>query len=118
MKPATVNLTIYQGSTFIKEFQWKTGNPLVPVNITGYAIRMQIRENIKSQAVIIELSTTNGRISITDATNGFFVLNIAAVDTTTLDFKAGVYDLEMVSPLGIVTRLLDGSVSLSLEVTR
>ena len=55
MKPAVVNLTIYQGSTFMQEFQWKTGNPAVPVDLTGYTARMQIRPKVTDPAKIAEI---------------------------------------------------------------
>jgi hypothetical protein len=118
MKPAVINLTIYQGSTFSQKFQWKTGNPPTPVNLTGYMARMQIREKIKSPNYIINLTTENGGIVITNATNGEFSIEIPANVTASMDFKTAVYDLEFVSPSGIVTRLFQGTVTLSPEVTR
>jgi hypothetical protein len=118
MKPATVNLTIYQGSTFSQEFQWKSGDPAVPVDLTGYAARMQIREKISSPNYIVNLTTENGGIVIRDAVNGKFSIEISADATTTMNFKTAVYDLEFVSPDGIVRRLLGGTVTLSPEVTR
>lgn len=121
MKPATLNITIYQGSTFTKSFQWSTGTTPTPVNITGYKIRMQLREKLSSPTPIIECTTENGRITITDAVAGKFKVEIAAADTAAMIFKSAVYDIEMVEPgLGPerVKRLIQGSVSLSLEVTR
>jgi tRNA threonylcarbamoyladenosine modification (KEOPS) complex Pcc1 subunit len=120
LKPANIPITIYQGATFYKEFQWKSGTPLLPVNITGYTARMQIRETIKSPDVLIELTTgnNNNRITITNPTDGRFVLEISATDTASLNFKSGVYDLELISSTGKVTRLFGGNVTFSPEVTR
>jgi hypothetical protein len=120
MKPATLNITIYQGSTYQKSFQWSTGEPSAPVNLTGCKIRMQIREKYSSPDVILELNTDNGRIVITDPVLGKFAAEISAADTTELRFKAAVYDLEVEFP-GTppkVKRIIQGSVALSLEVTR
>lgn len=118
MQPATIDLTIYQGSTFSQAFQWKTGNPPTPVNLTGYTARMQIREKLTSPTPIITLTTENGGIVITDAENGSFSLEISATDTAALSFKSAVYDLEFISPSGFVRRLFEGGVTLSPEVTR
>lgn len=116
MEPASIDLTIYQGSTFLKKFQWKTGNPPVPVNLTGYSARMQIREKITSPNPVISLTTENGGIKLEN--DGFIVLNISAEDTASFNFKGAVYDLELISPTGFVRRLIEGSVTLSPEVTR
>lgn len=118
MQPANIDLTIYQGSTFSKTFQWKTGNPPTPVNLTGYTARMQIRQKVTSETPIITLTTENGRIIIRDPLEGRFSLEISAEDTAALSFKSAVYDLEFSSPSGIVVRLFEGSVTLSPEVTR
>ena len=118
MKPASISLTIYQGSTFERSFQWKTSSPPVPVDLTGYKARMQIRENIKSADFIIEMTTENGGIIITNPVEGRIKLYISSDDTTRMNFKSAIYDLELIRPDNSVVRLFGGSVSLSLEVTR
>jgi len=118
VKPATINLTIYQGSTFTKDYIWKVGEPAIPVNLTGYTAKMQIREKISEATILIELSTENGRILIPNPIEGHFSFLISATDTSMLSFKNAVYDLELYSPSGVVRRLFGGSVTLSPEVTR
>lgn len=120
MKPAKLNITIYQGSTFTKSFQWSTGDPAVPVDLTGFKIRMQLREKLSSTTTIINCTTENGRVVITDAAEGRFEVEISAADTQVMAFKSAVYDIEIVYP-GLpekVKRLIEGTVALSLEVTR
>ena len=118
MKPAVVNLTIYQGSTFMQEFQWKTGNPAVPVDLTGYTARMQIRPKVTDPTIIATLTTENGGIVFPDAVAGKFMLEISAAATALMEFKNAVYDLEMIMPNGKIKRLFGGTVTLSFEVTR
>jgi hypothetical protein len=118
MKPATLNITIYQGSTFSQVFQWKSGDPSVPVNLTGYKARMQIREKVDSPNYIVNLTTENGGIIFRDAVNGIFSVEMSDTVTAAMNFKHAVYDIEFVSPGGIVTRLFGGNVALSPEVTR
>ena len=116
--PAELDLTIYQGSTFEKSFQYKTGDPPTPVDITGVELRMQVRLKTSSTDVLIELTTDNNRITIDDAAEGKFSFLITDEDTALLDFKRGVYDLEIVWPNGKVNKLLKGAVELEKEVTR
>lgn len=119
MKPATLNLSIYKGSTFLKEIQWKTGDPALPVNITGCSLRMQIRAKVNDATVVDDLTTANSRIVITDAVNGKFTFEIPADTSSAYAISDGVYDLEIVFPGGApVYRLLEGSVSAAPEVTR
>lgn len=118
MKPAKVNIVIYQGSTFQKYFTWKVGDPAMPVNLTGYSIRCQFRSKLSATESLIEFTTTNGKIIITDPLLGNFYLTLTAEETSAIDFKSAVYDVEVVSPSGYVTRLIEGSVSISPEITR
>lgn len=118
MAAGKLNLKIEQGATFRQSLQWKTGEPAAPVNLTGYQARMQIRNEVATPTALIDMTTANGRIVITDAAGGKLDLYLTAVETAALSFESGVYDLELVAPDNTVTRLLAGSVALSLEVTR
>jgi hypothetical protein len=115
--PFRVNLTIYQGSTFLKTLTWKTGEPAAPVDLTGCSARMQVRQPLDSSVVLLELTTGNGRIALGGAA-GTVELSMTAADTAALTWPYGVYDLEIVHPGGDVRRLLAGKVKVVLEVTR
>lgn len=107
---------IEQGATFDYRLVYKTADD-VPADLTGYTARMMVRQNIADTEPQIELSTENGRIIITALTGGIQLL-IAAEDTAALDFNTGYYDLEIESGDGTVTRIMEGEVELSKEVTR
>lgn len=113
MPAAKLNLLVEQGATFKKRLTWRDKNRR-PVPLVGYTARMQIRPTVASTEVIYELTSANGRIVLTSP--GVIELNISDADTSTL--KAGVYDLELVSPTGQVIRLIEGKVTVSPEVTR
>lgn len=117
MPAAKLKLSIDQGATFTKTVTWKTGKPAVPVDLTGCTARMQIREKIESTAVLLELSTTDGRITL-GGTAGTVNLRVEAVDTAAITWRSGVYDLEIEFTDGTVRRLFSGPVSVSPEVTR
>lgn len=117
MPAAKIKLYIYQGATFEKSMTWKTGKPAVPVDLTGCSARMQVREKLEAAAVLLELSTTNGRITL-GGTAGTVNLRVEAVDTTDIDWKNGVYDLMIEFADGTVRPLAAGPVVVHPAVTR
>ncbi len=119
MKPASLDLTIYQGSTFIKAFQWKTGTPALPVDLTGCTARMHIRKKITDTTTLMVLGTSDSSIVLTNAAEGRFEIRLTAAQTALLTFVSGVYDFEIVYPGGEpVYRLFEGTVEVVPEVTR
>lgn len=114
--PTAYELTIFKGATFRQSLVWQDSDG-VPVDLTGYSARMQVRKTINTEAVVVELSTFNGSILLQSAT-GAIEMHLSAAQTSVLIGKTGVYDLEMESADGTVTRLLYGDVTLSPEVTR
>jgi hypothetical protein len=109
------DLCVQQGATFRRVITWKADGALV--NLTGYTARMQIRATAEASTALIELTTENGRIAL-GGSAGTITLTISATDTAALTSGRGVYDLELVSGSGIVTRLLQGAVTISRNVTR
>lgn len=88
-----------------------------PVDLTGYTARMDIRDSVDASAVLLSLTTVNGRIAI-DTAAKTITLTISATDSAAITWQNAVYDLELVSAGGIVTRVLSGSIEVSKEVTR
>lgn len=113
MSAGIYNLEILQGETFEKRITWKDQSGNV-VDLSGYSAKMQIR-NSKSQTapLIVELSTTNGKIVIVD---NVIIITIAASETASMNFTIGYYDLEL-TKASVVKRLLQGSVTLDVGVT-
>jgi hypothetical protein len=107
---------IQQGATFNRTIVWKDGNE-VPVDLNGYTARMQVRKTVTATAAILSLTTENGKITL-GGNLGTIVLNLNPADTESLETFCGVYDLELQSASGFVTRLLQGQVTISREVTR
>jgi len=116
MPAAKLKLKIEQGATFKQSFDWATNGS--PVNLTGYAARMQMRNPIESPVVIHELTTENGGITFSNVLAGKIDLFISDADTSAFNFDSCVYDLEMIAPNSDVTRLIEGEITLSKEVTR
>lgn len=108
------DITVEQGSTFNLSLVYKDQRGYV-IDLSGYSAKMQMRPSVSSSTVAMELSTANGRIAI-EGTSGKITLQITAADTATLS-GSGVYDLEL-SNGAIVQRILEGSYTVSPEVTR
>lgn len=118
MQPASLDLTIYKGSTFVKSIQWKTGDPAVAVDLTGCTARMQVRKSPCDSAILESLTTENGKIVITEPLNGKLEIRISAQTSSAYTFVSGVYDLEVVFASGTVTRIIEGNFIAMPEVTR
>jgi len=115
MAAGTLDFTIEQGATFNLLLTWKINNVLV--NLTGYTARLSARVDVEDTEVILSLTTSNGGITLGGAL-GTISLDQTAIQTTALPFGQFVYDLELISSVGVVTRLLQGELSISPEVTR
>lgn len=112
-------------------------NPLYNVDLREFTGRMQVRPAADSSVVVLSMTTENGLIALD---YGRIALSVPAsidVDVSALTRQGqvtelsvecelpfvatgriGVYDLEVISPAGIVTRLLYGDMVFAPNVTR
>jgi hypothetical protein len=116
MPAGNYDMLCEQGATFQRRFLWQDESEQ-PINLTGYTARMQVRTSVKSSESVVELTTENDAI-VLYPDSGAIELVLSAEDTAELPAKQCVYDLEMVSTSGFVTRLLQGTFVISPEVTR
>lgn len=117
--PAKLKFTIYQGATFRKRLTW-TAPGGTPIDLTGCTARMQVRSEVESLDVLLELTTENGGITLGGAA-GTVELYAGATATSAITWQSGVFDLEIVFPGASpddVDRIAQGSISVSPEVTR
>jgi hypothetical protein len=125
MAAGKYNIVIEQGATYDVELQYKDSNNS-PIDLTGYTGRMQLRPSIGSTSSYICLSSTlqpdgtglnfsgsSGTLSPVLGTIGIY---ISAATSSLFTFDKAVYDLEIQSG-SVVTRLIQGNVQLSREVT-
>jgi hypothetical protein len=115
------NILCEQGSTFSRVLlieQPTTEDPTVfePYDLTDHTARMQVRRTIDSSTVLVSLTTENGRITI-DGQTGQIGLFMSDVVTSAIT-SSGVYDLEIIDDNGNVSRVIEGTFTLSQEVTR
>ncbi len=116
----STDLIVNQGATWPFKATWKDKNGVL-VNLTGYQIRSQVRPFLSSSAILFEMNSASPAAGVSfgplDA-SGEIEITLSANFTAALSFDNAVYDMEAVSPSGQVTRILQGNMALSKEVTR
>lgn len=113
MAAQKIDLVIEKGATFRWPLRLSAGG--VPMSLTGYKARMQVRESVAAPTTVLDLSTENGAITFDEN----LVLVVASDEATELvTASRGVYDLELEYPNGEVDRLFEGKVTFKPSVTR
>lgn len=113
---AYLDIPIEQGATWTLDISVSDENGDA-IDLTGYTARMSIKRDSRETAALLELTTANGRIIIT-ADSGLVTLALTAAETAAITtWTRGVYDLELISPAGWVTRLCEGAVLVTANVT-
>ena len=124
MASGKYSFVIEQGATVDFEVQYKDSSN-APVDLAEYHARMQIRSDyggslianlsssLDSDGTGLNLSGSNGSTPVASGSIGVF---ISAASSSNFTFTEARYDLEIVSG-SIVTRLLEGKVRLSKNVT-
>ena len=114
------NLSIDQGATFRKSYVWSSTTPATtPISLTGYTARMMLRTKQGDVTPVLSLTNVQNASGQIILGGSLGTLQIYLTDAATMSLvKGGVYDLEVISPTGDVSRLLQGSFSVSPNVTR
>lgn len=115
-KAGKLNMVIEQGATFNVSMTWKDSSGNLITGLDSWTARMYMKVSKLDETPVLELTTENGRLFLGE-TAGSIRMYISALDTAAITDLAGVYDLELVSPTGAVTRLLAGKWKLDTEVT-
>ena len=126
MPAGKYSFVIEQGATLQFEIQYKDSVG-TPVDLSGYGARMQVRSNYESNNILLTLSSSrladgtglnmSGSNGTTPTASGSIGVYVSAATSSALTFDRAVYDLELHNG-AYVTRILQGQVKLSREVTR
>lgn len=115
VRAATVSLIIQQGSDFSHTISLQNSDGSVFV-LSGYSGKLQIRDRAGGATLLLEISTANARMTI-NSLAGQITLTLTNTITAAQTWRSGVYDLEITSGAGLVTRVMEGSITVSPEVT-
>lgn len=110
-----------QGSTVHQVFGIKNSARRA-IALTGYTARMQVRtwdtENRDPAPIVIaEYTTQNGYLTV-NGPAGTVTLLIPPADMAAYEPKSYVYDIEVESPAGETTRIIQGKFIVRAEVTK
>jgi hypothetical protein len=111
MAAGTYNFTLDQGSTFSRQLTVEDNN--TAMDLSGYTGRMQMRSTHDSSTIALSFTVT-----IANAAQGKLNITASATSTAALTQGIYVYDLEIESSAGTVTRLMEGNITVTPEVTR
>lgn len=111
----TQEFTVSNGATGV---YISGGMAYAPVNITGDSAELQLRSLPNDPTAVLTLSTANNGITITGLT-GEIAVHATAEQTTAIDEGYYYYDLELTQAVsGIVTRIAQGQILVSAEITK
>lgn len=115
MALSTYNIVAEQGTDYSASVAYADSSNNA-INLTGYTARMHVRKYHGSSVQALTLSSTSG-LTIT-ALSGTVLISISAAALSAILAGEYVYDMEIVSESGVVTKLVSGTFSLAPEVTR
>ena len=109
------DILVDQGATlnraiFVKDAAKKA------IPLSEYIGRMQIRDYINSSIIVKTLTTENDKISIIEPLGRVDII-LTPLETEELEAKNYVYDIELESPDGEVTKILSGKLTVRAEIT-
>ena len=127
MAAGKYTILIEQGATLKLDLAYKDSTNK-SIDLTGYSGKMQIKNDYSSSATTTYLTLSSSRypdgtgINFSGSTNllpptsGTIGIIISAATSSLLTFDTAYYDLEITSG-SVVTRLLQGTVQISKQVT-
>lgn len=114
INPGVYNVSCWQGADWDRTFTVSQNS--VPLNLSGYSARMQVRESADADGYLLSLTDASG-ITL-GGTAGTITVAITSAQSSAVAAGAYSYDLEIISNGGTVTRLLQGSFVVVGNVTR
>lgn len=104
------NIVADQGATFNLNFTIATDD--VALNLTGYTFAMQVRRSSNSSTALLSLT------SATMTSVGTVAVTVSAATMNDVPAGRWVYDIELTSSGGEVTRYLEGRFIVKAQVTQ
>jgi hypothetical protein len=123
MLSGVYNITCEQGATFVRLIEIEYPDPIDPetyldFDLSGFTARLQVRRTVESSTHFVNLTSENGGIEMQPGG----ILNAMRIymsdELTSTIPSDGVYDLEIESASGEVSRVIRGSFTLIAQVTR
>ena len=109
---AYVELTLDQGTTFQTSISL-TNDEQTTINVTNYVFASQIRKSYYSSNAVANIT-----VSIANAATGNVTLSMTPANTANVKAGRYLYDLTMTDTGGVKTRVIEGIITVTPQVTR
>jgi hypothetical protein len=106
------NLTLDQGADYSVRLEISTSNGS-PLDVETYNVKSQMRHSYYSANAVAEFSSTKE-----DSANGIIILSLTNEQTTLISPGRYYYDVIIKNQSNVITRVLEGSMSVLPSVTR
>lgn len=121
MTPTTIDLEVWQGATWRHTFTCEVGSPYVPLDLTGYSARMEVRQDWDGcrRDPMFTLTDTDG-LTLGGAA-GTIIVEMSAERTEELETGNtlnGPYVYDILIELTDSVRVVQGSLTVYPRVTR
>ena len=111
MSAGTYNFILEQGATFNRILTLKEDGGVM--DLTGYSVASLMRSTHDSSTVVGTFTCT-----VSNASGGQITMAMTNSTTGAIEEGIYVYDVEITSGAGVVTRIMEGQVTVNPEVTR
>lgn len=105
-------LTVDQGTTYESTLDLVNDDGSA-INVTNYIFTGQIRKSYYSNN-----STANLTITVANAANGNVIISLNAATTTNIKAGRYLYDVKMTDTANVVTRVVEGIITITPQVTK
>lgn len=117
MTAQVVNVELDPGSDSSVELDWTNPSTNLPIDLTGYSAKMQVRSRPYDGTILLDYTSGNGKLVLGGALGTIKIL-FSAADTNTGTWFNGTYDLYIVKIAdGSTTRVASGFVTILKQIT-
>lgn len=109
---AYAELTIDQGTTFQTSIDLANDDGTA-INVANYTFESQIRKSYYSSN-----ATANLTVTVVDEANGNVTLSLTAAQTANITPGRYLYDVKMTTAADVTTRIVEGIVTVTPQVSR
>ena len=105
------NISVDQGSDFYSIIEVEDADGLI-LDLSNYSVNGQVRKTYNSSTAI------NFTAAVSDGPRGQISISLTATQTNAMKPGRYVYDVEIISVGGTVTRVVEGQLEVTPSVTR
>ena len=114
-EPVKRDFVVPQGVTYPVKMRYLDANDAV-IDLSGYSVQAQLRKQYDQAVADVDCTIANGKAFL-DVDN-YFGFTLSPSDTSALAATTYFFDIIVTSSGGDVTRAMEGTISITPEVTK